>query len=102
MPFSPSKFDSLLETVAQEIIARFPPVVANDPERTVSQERIKEIVDETFGVALQSEREHQIGFLRRIQLKSALRLELREIGYDEKFADFAVERFMAQLTPGPR
>jgi hypothetical protein len=72
-------------------------VVANDPERTVSQERIKEIVEETIAAAVRSESEQQIGFLGRAELRSALRRELREIGYDEKFVDFAVERFIAPL-----
>jgi hypothetical protein len=102
MLFSSGKFDTLLESVAQQISTRFPPVVANDPERTVSQERIKEIVEETLAVALQSERGHQIGFVGRARLKSALRRGLREIGYDEKFIDFAADRFIARLTGGPR
>jgi hypothetical protein len=102
MLFSSRKFQTLLESVAQQIGTRFPPVVANDPERTVSQERIKEIVEETFAVALQSEPEHQIGFVGRTQLRSAFRRELREMGYAEKFIDFAANRFIARLTRGPR
>jgi hypothetical protein len=99
--FTSRKFDALVKSVAQRISVRFPPVVANDPERTVSQERIKEILEETFAMALQSEREHQIGFVGKAQLRSAFRGELREIGYDEKFVDFAVERFIGQLMRRP-
>ena len=91
-----------MESVARQVSIRFPPLVANDPERTVSQERIKEIVEETFAVALQSERERQIGFVGKAQLRSAFRRELREIGYDEKFIDFAADRFIARLTRGPQ
>ena len=100
MLFSPSKFDALVEGVAQRISMRFPPLVANDPERTVSQERIKEILSETFAPALRSERKHPIGFVGRAQLRNAFRRQLREIGYDEKFVDFAAERFIEQLTRG--
>lgn len=102
MLFSSGKFDALLKTVVQRVGARFPPVVANDPERTVSQERIKEIVEETFAMALQSEPDHQIGFVGRAQLRSAFRRELREMGYAEKFIDFAADRFIARLRRGPR
>jgi hypothetical protein len=102
MLFSSRKFQTLLESAARQISTRFPPLVANDPERTVSQERIKEIVEDTFAVALQSEPQHQIGFVGRAQLRSALRRELREIGYAEKFIDFAADRFIARLTRGPQ
>jgi hypothetical protein len=102
MLFSPREFDTLLESVARQIRVRFPPVVANDPERKVSQERVAEIVEETFAAALQDEREHQIGLVGRARLRSALRRELRELGYEEKFVNFAVETFIAQLTRGPR
>jgi hypothetical protein len=100
MLLSSGKFDTLLESVTRQIRARFPPVVANDPERTVSQERIQEIMDETFAEALRTEREHDVGLIGRVQLRSALRRELREIGYDEKFVTFAVDTFMAQLMRG--
>jgi|SRR5882724_9741058 len=102
MLFTSIKFDTLMEGVARQIRARFPPVVANDPERTTSQERIEEIVEQTFAAALHSEGEHRIGFVGRTRLRNALRRELREIGYDEKFVNFAVEKFMAQLTRGAR
>ncbi len=98
MLFSSSKFDSLLESVARQVRVRFPPVVANDPERAVSQERIEEIVEEIFAAALRVEREHPIGLVGRARLRNALRRELREIGYEEKFVNFAVETFIAQLT----
>jgi hypothetical protein len=102
MLFLSRTFDTLLDSVAQRISARFPPVVANDPERKVSHERIKEIAEETFAAALQSEPERQIGFVGRVRLRSALGRKLREIGYDEKFVNFAVETFMVQLARGPR
>jgi hypothetical protein len=102
MLFSPRTFDTLLDGVARRISARFPPVVANDPERKVSQERIKQIVEETFAAALQSEPERQIGVVGRVRLRSALKRKLREIGYDDEFVDFAVETFMARFMRVPR
>lgn len=95
------RFDSLVQAIVQQISARFPPVVANDPERAVSQQRIQEILGEVFTGALQAEREHAIGFLGKARLRNAFRRELRETGYDEKFVDFAAEQFIAQLTRRP-
>jgi hypothetical protein len=100
MLFSYGKFDTLVQGVAQGISARFPPVVANDPERTVSNERIEEILEETFAAALQSEPEHRLGFLSRARLRNAFRRELRGIGYDEKFVDFAANKLIEQFMRG--
>jgi len=97
MLFYSSRFDAIAQGVAQRISMRFPPVVANDPERAVPQKRIEEILTETFALALQAGSEERIGFLGKTWLKSAFRRELREIGYDDKFVAFAADRFVEQL-----
>jgi len=97
MLFPSGRFEALVEGVTQRISVRFPPVVANDPERTISQERITEILGETFGAALRSGQAPPIGFLGRAQVRSAFRRQLREIGYDEKFVDFAADKFVEHL-----
>jgi hypothetical protein len=100
MLFSSNKFDIPVQRLGQRISVRFPPVIANDPERAVSQMRIQEILDEIFDEALQTEREDQIGFLSKARLKNAFRRELREIGYDEKFVDFATDKLIDRLVRG--
>jgi len=100
MLFSSRKFGALIGSVAQRISARFPPLVANNPERVVSKKRIEEILEETFAATLQSELENQIGFLGRARLRNTLKRQLREIGYDEQFVDFAAGKFIEQLTRG--
>jgi hypothetical protein len=94
---SAGKFDALVQNAAQRIKARYPPLIANNPERTVSQERVREVLEDAFTGVLEFEGEIRIGLLRRARLKSALRGELREIGYEERFAEFAAERFIEQL-----
>jgi hypothetical protein len=98
MLLSSGRFDALVEGVAQLISVRFPPVIANDPERSVSQERIKVILSETFAAALRLEHEHPIGFVGRAQVRRAFRRQLREIGYDDKFVDFAADQLIEQLN----
>ena len=93
----PGSFEALVQGVAQRMSTRFPPVVANDPERAVSQERIAEILRDTFAATLQSGREDRLGFLGKLRLRNAFKRELREIGYEEKFVAFAAEQFIAQL-----
>ena len=102
MLFSSRKFDTLVQGLGQRISVRFPPVIANDPERTVSRIRIEEILDEIFAQTLQPEREDQIGFVSKARLRNAFRRQLREIGYDEKFVDFTTGKLIEHLMRGVR
>ena len=96
--FTAGTFDALVQGVAQRITVRCPPVIANNPERTVSPERIEEILEDCIAGAVQSPSENRVGFLGRARLKSALRWELREIGYEEKFADLAAEKLVERMS----
>lgn len=100
MLFSSTKFDTLVQSLGQRISVRFPPVIANDPERAVSQKRTEEILNEIFATALQPERNDKIGFVGKARLKTAFRRELHATGYDEKFVDFATDRLFEQLRRG--
>jgi hypothetical protein len=100
--FSPTGLDALVQDVARRITARYPPLVANNPERTVSQNRVEEILEDTFDGALRFQRDTPTGFLARARLRSTFRRELREIGYEDKFVDFAAGKFIEQLTRGMR
>jgi|SRR5882672_583662 len=96
--FPEGRFEALVQRVAERVTARCPPVVANNPERAVSEERIEEILDDCIAWALQFPQENRIGFIGRARLKSALRWELREIGYEEKFAELAAEKLIARMA----
>jgi hypothetical protein len=95
---SSGKFATLVRGLGHRISLRFPPVIANDPERAVPRKRIEEILDEIFAETLQLEREDPIGFLSKVRLRNAFRRELREIGYEEKFVDFVTDKLIEQLV----
>ena len=91
-------FEGLVQQVARRIAERCPPVIANNPERTVSQERIEEILADTIAGALQFRQAGRVGFLSRLRLKSELRQALRETGFEEGFADLAAGKLNEQLS----
>jgi hypothetical protein len=93
------RFDALVQGVTQRISMRFPPVVANDPERSIPQERIAEILREAFAASLPPRQDVRVGFFGRLGLRNAFKRELREIGYEEKFVAFAADHFTARLSP---
>jgi hypothetical protein len=98
--FSPSKVDAYARTLANEVTRRYPPAVANDPERTISQERRTAILEEIFADAHRFNEEHRPGIFRRASLGNTFRWALREGGYGEDFIDTAAALLMACLLRG--
>jgi len=92
------KIHKLAGSLAQEIGKRYPSAIANSPEPPVSPRRRYEILEKIFLLARDFSREDQLGVLRRIRLGSALKWRLRELGYDEKFIDIAIEHFVTSIT----
>lgn len=95
-----AEVDSFAKTMAALITERYPPVIANNPEHPVPPQRVSEILDFTFSGACRFQQENQLGRLGRAKLASALKWELRELGYEEGFVGLATERLLQQLTRG--
>jgi hypothetical protein len=98
--FALSRVDTFAKDMAHSVTRRYPPVVANNPEQTVPQKRIEEILKETFAGARQFQRENRLGLLGRAKLGNTFKWELREIGYEEKFVDFATKKIIEQIMTG--
>lgn len=96
--FFPGKVDAFAKSMALRITKSYPPVIANNPEQPVTQKRIVEILEETFSGAPQFLQGNRLGLLGRVKLGNAFKWELREIGYEHKFADLAAEKLIEQLT----
>jgi hypothetical protein len=94
--FSFSKVDAFADSLAHRIVTRYPPVIANAPEQTVSQRRVEEIIEDILSREVQSG--SRLGILSRTKLGHAFKWKLREIGYDDKFVDFVAKKLRAQLT----
>lgn len=97
--FSQDKISALARNVAQLIITRYPPVIANNPERPVLQKRVAEILQDAFSSAPQLDQEGPLGLLGRAKLRNVFKWELREIGYEEEFIDFAAKSLIERLIP---
>jgi hypothetical protein len=92
------KADTFAESLAETISKRYPPVIANNPEQTVSGKRIGEILDHAFAATRLFGHENRLGMLGRAKLASAFKWRLRELGYDEEFVGMASGRLAKALT----
>lgn len=93
---SPGNTKALANRLTQRIATRFPPVIANTPEQTVSQQRIEEILQDIF--SSEFKRGSRLGILAKTRLAYAFKWRLREAGYDDKFVDFMTRKLNEQLT----
>ena len=100
--FSAKHVQRLAQNLAADIASRYPAEIANDPEPMVSRQRRSEILENIFLRARQFNLESRLGALARIRLGSALKWQLKEMGYDEKFIDTAMEHLVASVTREPK
>ncbi len=89
--FPSGKVDQFAKNLAQDIARRYPPVIANSPEQTVSQKRVVEILEAAFTRAHQFARENRLGMLGRAKLGHAFKWKLRDMGYEEKFVEMVTK-----------
>jgi hypothetical protein len=94
---SPDNINALADRLAHRVATRYPPVIANAPEQTVSQRRVEEILEEVFSIEFGSG--SYLGILGKMRLAHAVRRKLREIGYDEKFVDSIITKLGERPTP---
>lgn len=96
--FSAMPIQTLAQSLAADIAKRYPAEIANSPEPMISQQRRSEILENIFLRARQFNVESRLGFLARIRLGSALKWQLKEMGYDEKFIDTAMGHLVASIA----
>lgn len=99
--FSNRKVAELAQILAQDLAKRCPPAIANNPVRMVPQQRLSDILEDTFAPATQFGRENKLGWYKRGKLGKHFRWELIELGYDKKFIDTAATRLIACVTRHP-
>ena len=100
--FSAKPLQTLAQSLAADIARHYPAEIANIPEPMVSQQRRSEILENIFLRARQFNMGSRLGVLARIRLAGALKWQLKEMGYDEKFIDTAMEHLIASITNEPR
>ena len=89
------------KSLAQEIAKRFPPTLANDPQRMVSPKRLTTIIEEICEKAAHFKDEKKLGVFKKASLGNTFQWELKEMGYNEKFVEVATEALIVYITRRP-
>ncbi len=97
-----SKVDEFAKVLAQDIAKRYPPAIANNPERTVSAKRLTSILEDIFTRAYDFKHEQKLGIYGKAKLGKTFKWELKEMGYNEQFIELATEGLVVYLTRAAR
>lgn len=93
--------DVFAKSLAQDLAKRYPPALENSPEKRISPNRITKVLEEAVGKAVQFNREQHLGMLGKAKLGNTFRWELKELGYSERFVEFATEALIVYITRKP-
>jgi hypothetical protein len=99
--FGGKELEEFAKSLAQEIAKRFPPALANDPQRMVSPKRLTTIIEEVGEKAEQFNRDHKLGMLKKASLGNTFQWELKDMGYNDKFVEVATEALIVYITRKP-
>lgn len=99
--FGGKELEEFAKSLAQEIAKRFPPALANDPQRMVSPKRLTTIIEEVGEKAEKFNRDHKLGTLKKASLGNTFQWELKDMGYNEKFVEVATEALIVYITRKP-
>ena len=96
--FGGKELEALAKSLAQEILKRFPPALANDPQRMVSPKRLTTVIEEVCEKAAHFREEKKLGMFKKAALGNTFQWELKEMGYNEKFVEVATEAMIVYIT----
>jgi hypothetical protein len=95
---SSKQVDEFAKELAQELSKKYPPVLDQSPDRTLSERRLTRILEDTCNRALAFKNEHKLGVYKKARLGNTFRWELEEMGYSRKFIDTATEGLVVYLA----
>jgi hypothetical protein len=95
------ELETFAKTLAQDLAKRYPPALENSPEKKISPNRIAKVLEEAVGKAVQFNRDQKLGMLGKAKLGNTFRWELKELGYSDKFVEFATEALIVYITRKP-
>jgi hypothetical protein len=96
--FGGKELEDFAKSLAQDILKRFPPALANDPQRMVSPKRLTSIIEEVCEKAARFREEKKLGMFKKAALGNTFQWELKEMGYNEQFVEVATEAVIVYIT----
>lgn len=85
---------SLVNQLAKDL----PPSLLENKRKILSVNKITRLLENTCNACRDYQKEHNIGFLRRVVLLNTFKWEMKNKGYPEDFIETATESLIVHLT----
>jgi hypothetical protein len=96
--FNNSAEKSLALSLVQQLKSDIPPTLMQDRRKVLSVNKITRLLERTYQVAADYQKENNIGFIKRAIFANTFKWELKNSGYPDDFIDMATEGLIVQLT----
>jgi hypothetical protein len=89
---------SFAKDMANDIAKRYPPKLDKEVGKRPSVNRLTRIMEDSCQKALQFHAENRLGWISKAKLGNDFRWELRGLGYQNDFVEFATEAVIVSLS----
>lgn len=93
-----SELDEFANTLATDIEKRYPPSLDNTPSKHPSVNRLTRIMEDICQKASIFQSTHRLGWINKARLANKFRWKLKDMGYSEKFIEFATEAIIVHMN----
>lgn len=88
----------LAHTLVDALASNISPTLMTERRTALSVNKITRLLEKSFETAIAHQREHAMGYFRRVVFLNSFRWELRQKNYPEDFIQTAVEGMLVALT----
>lgn len=96
--FVRASVEAFAKGLAQDISKRYPPALDQQAGKRPSVNRLTRIMEDACKKAVNFQTENKLGWLGKATLGNTFRWELREMGYQKDFVDFATEAVVVHVS----
>jgi hypothetical protein len=96
--FRSAEHAAFARTLAADIAKRYAPSLDQQPGKRPSVNRLTRIIEDTCKKAKGYHETHRLGWIGKARFGNAFSWELREMGYQKDFVDFATEAVIVHLS----
>lgn len=96
--FGSSEIKTLAQSLANELSRRYPPAMATGEGRKLSPQAVTNILEGVINKAVVKSTEWQLGVIGKARLGNALRWELKDRGYPDKFIETVTEALVVYMS----
>ena len=89
---------ALASKLAEQLAKDLPSTQVEKGRKLLSVNKVTRLLERTYQLASDYQREHRIGFIKRALLANSFKWELKTKGYPEDFVDMATEGLIVALS----